>query len=113
MRITMVKKQLASGEPCKKCIDAEQLLRARGLWSRIDNVVWAIENEPESPGMQLAAKHRVDLAPFFLVESDTGEPRVFTSTLQFIKEVLAKPEAASGPAESGVLARTAAASADE
>ncbi|HKO48156.1 MAG TPA: phosphoadenylyl-sulfate reductase [Polyangiaceae bacterium] len=98
MRVTMVKKRLLSGEPCKKCVDAETLLHNRGLWSRIDEVVWAIEGEPESAGMKLAAKYQIDLAPFFVVQSDDGQTRAYTSTLQFIKEALgggALPAAAS------------------
>jgi phosphoadenosine phosphosulfate reductase len=88
MRVTMVKKQLLSGEPCKKCGDAEALLKARGLWSSIDEVLVAAEGDAESPGMKLAARYKVDLAPFFVIESAGSEPRVFTSTLQFIKEGL-------------------------
>jgi phosphoadenosine phosphosulfate reductase len=88
MRVTMVKKRLLNGEPCKKCLDAEALLQTRGLWSRIDEVVWAIEGEPESPGMKLASHYQVELAPFFVVQQDSGEVRVYTSTLQFIKEAL-------------------------
>jgi phosphoadenosine phosphosulfate reductase len=95
MRITMVKKQLLSGEPCKKCADAEALLKSRGLWSRIDQVVWAVEGDAESPGMKLAAEHRVELAPFFIVEAEGAAPRVFTSTLLFIKEALGAGSAAS------------------
>ena len=34
---------------------AEELLKSRGLWNRIDEVVWADENDPTSPGMQLGA----------------------------------------------------------
>jgi phosphoadenosine phosphosulfate reductase len=88
MRVTMVKKRLLNGEPCKKCNDAEALLKARGLWERIDDVVWALEGDPESAGMKLAAQYEVELAPFFIVEPDSGDARVFTSTLQFIKEAL-------------------------
>jgi len=88
MRVTMVKKRLLSGEPCKKCVDAEALLKSRGLWSRIDEVAWAIEGHPDSPGLQLAAEHQVELAPFFVVREDNGQVRVYTSTLQFIKEAL-------------------------
>ncbi|HEX3776815.1 MAG TPA: phosphoadenylyl-sulfate reductase [Polyangiaceae bacterium] len=103
MRITMVKKKLLGGEACKKCVQAEDMLKARGLWSRIDAVVWANEGEPESPGMQLAAKHKIELAPFFVVETDGSEPRIYTSTVQFIKEVLGgsmrvEPSASSAPA---------------
>lgn len=101
MRITMVKKRLLGGEPCKKCAQAEDMLKARGLWPCIDEVVWAIEGEPESPGMKLAARYRVELAPFFIVEQAGSEPRVYTSTVQFIKEALgggvsAAPDATPG-----------------
>jgi phosphoadenosine phosphosulfate reductase len=88
MRVTMVKKRLLNGEPCKKCVDAEKLLESRGLWSRVDEVVWAIEGDPDSAGMKLAREHQVDLAPFFVVRDDQGGTRVYTSTLQFIKEAL-------------------------
>jgi phosphoadenosine phosphosulfate reductase len=97
MHVTMVKKRLANGEPCRKCVQAEELLKARGLWSLIDEVVWADENDPSSPGMQLGARLGVGLAPFFVV-SDSGkgqgsanEPEtevVYESVLQFIKERL-------------------------
>jgi phosphoadenosine phosphosulfate reductase len=69
-------------------VQAEDLLKARGLWPRINEVVWAVEGEPASPGMKLAAHYRVELAPFFVVESEGSEPRVYTSTVQFIKEAL-------------------------
>ena len=108
MRVTMVKKRLLSGEPCKKCVDAETLLKNRGLWSRIDEVVWAIEGEPESAGMQLAAQYQVELAPFFVVQDDQGEARVYTSTLQFIKEALG-----GGNSAPTVTATGAALGADE
>jgi len=39
MHVTMVKKRLANGEPCRKCAQAEDLLKNRGLWNRIDDVV--------------------------------------------------------------------------
>lgn len=67
MRVTMVKKQFADGSTCQKCVQAEELLRRRGLWERIERVVWAMEAEPSSEGMRLAAEHHVTLAPFFLV----------------------------------------------
>jgi phosphoadenosine phosphosulfate reductase len=88
MHVTMVKKRLLNGDPCKKCLDAETLLESRGLRSRIDEIVWAIEGDPESAGMKLALEHQVELAPFFVVRDDAGAVRVYTSTLQFIKEAL-------------------------
>src|SRR4051812_34191355 len=88
MRVTMVKKRLLGGEACKKCVQAEDMLKARGLWPRVDEVVWAVEGDPESPGMKLSAQYRVELAPFFIVENEGTAPRVYTSTVQFIKEAL-------------------------
>lgn len=85
MKITMVKKRLASGEPCPKCAQAEELLRRRGLWERVDERVWADEADPSSAGWALAAEHDVALAPFFVVTRDGAAPEVFTSALAFVK----------------------------
>src|SRR6187551_3607314 len=87
MHVTMVKKRLANGQPCEKCVQAEELLKRRGLWQRIDEVVWADESDPSSAGMQLAEAKAVKLAPFFIVKDDAGE-QVYTSALGFIKERL-------------------------
>jgi phosphoadenosine phosphosulfate reductase len=106
MHITMVKKRLRNNEPCAKCLQAEEMLRGRGLWERISEVVWAIEGDPESPGMALSRQLGVELAPFFIVRDDSGNQTVFTSTIKFVKDVLtaaptAQPsEGAAGPAES-------------
>lgn len=94
MRITMVKKRLASGEPCKKCVQTEEMLNARGLWHRIDEVVWAVENEPHSPGMRMSERLGVDLAPFFVVTEDDGTETVYKSVLKLVKERLVEPAAA-------------------
>lgn len=83
LTITMVKKRLASGAPCPKCIEAEAWLRERGLWERVSRVVWADENDPASEGMQLARTHGVSLAPFFIVTElgTDGRAAIVTSTL--------------------------------
>jgi len=101
MHVTMVKKQLADGSPCNKCQQAEDLLKRRGLWDRIDEIVWAYEGQPDSPGMRLAAQHDVSLAPFFIVRDAAGA-LVYTSTLELIKQrlapTLAAPTTAAPPA---------------
>ena len=107
MHVTMVKKRLASGQPCEKCVQAEELLKRRGLWDRIDQVLWADENDASSPGMKLAAEKGVTLAPFFVVKDDSGE-QVYTSALGFIKERLAAP-AVAGAEVGGALDERAAA----
>lgn len=87
VRVTMVKKQLASGEPCRKCGQAEDMLRRRDLWTLVNEVVIADERDPKSPGMLLAEKHQIELAPFFLVD-DGSSTRVFDSAIKLAKEVL-------------------------
>jgi hypothetical protein len=88
MRITMVKKIKADGAPCRKCADVENRLIESGHLRRIHRIVVADERDAVSEGMQLAALHRVDVAPFFIVEKDDGTARIYTVYLQFLKEVL-------------------------
>lgn len=83
----MVKKRLLDGHECRKCAQATEQLKARGLWKRIDAVVEAQEGDPNSPGNQLAARLGVDVAPFFIVRDDTGE-HVYTSVMRMIQDRL-------------------------
>lgn len=85
MHITMVKKRLADGSDCKKCEEAMTHLQSRGLWSRIDEVVWAFEDDPASPGMVLGQRLGVERAPFFIVRDEQGES-VYTSVLQLVRD---------------------------
>jgi len=85
MHVTMVRKKMRDGSDCRKCADAVEHLRARGLWERIDEVVWAQESDPDSPGMVLAARFGIDRAPFFVVR-DAGGDKVYTSVLRLIEE---------------------------
>jgi len=82
---TMVKKTMRDGSDCRKCAEATEHLRSRGLWDRIDEVVWAREDDPQSPGMLLGARYGVERAPFFIVRDDAGES-VYTSVLQLIQK---------------------------
>jgi phosphoadenosine phosphosulfate reductase len=94
----MVKKLLQNGEPCAKCVQAEEMLRARGVWDQIDDVVWAKEGDPESPGARLAQKHGVDLAPFFIIERPETAVEIVQSTLKLIKQLSAAPRPAAAVA---------------
>jgi phosphoadenosine phosphosulfate reductase len=95
MHITMVKKRLENGDACDKCIQAEELLKSKGHWDKIHEVLWAIDGDPNSPGMALAAAKGVKHAPFFVVRDATGSERVYVSVLKFIKECLSST--ADGP----------------
>lgn len=97
----MIKKRLLNGDPCPKCAQTEEMLRRRGLWQRIDEVVWAIEGESESPGAALGIRHGVDRAPFFVVRDDSGDETVFLSALQLIRVHLSDAPPAAGPLAAG------------
>jgi hypothetical protein len=86
MRITMVKKKLRDGSDCRKCEEVTEYLRGRGLWERIDEVIWAEEGNAESPGMILGERLGVERAPFFVVRDDAGEI-VYTSVLQLAQRL--------------------------
>lgn len=96
MHITFVKKILADGQPCPKCIDVERRLADSGLRGHIDEVVIADERDADSPGMALAKRHDVALAPFFLVRDETGETTVYTVYLKFVREVFGGEAAGRG-----------------
>jgi hypothetical protein len=87
MQLTMVKKRLVDGSECRKCQEATGILKSRGLWERVDEVVWAVEGDPGSAGMVLGARHAVDVAPFFIVR-DEGREAVYTSVLQLVRDRL-------------------------
>ena len=86
----MIKKRLRNGEPCAKCAQTEEMLRRRGLWDRVDEVVWAIEGEADSPGAVVGRRHGVDVAPFFVVRDEGGGETVFRSALQLIRTHLSQ-----------------------
>jgi phosphoadenosine phosphosulfate reductase len=101
MNVTMVKKRLLNGQPCKKCAQAEEVLRRRGLWERIDRVVVADEGDAESEGMRMARAFGMETAPFFVVTGGDGPPRIFESVLTLIKDGLSLEPGAAPGASSG------------
>jgi hypothetical protein len=85
MHITMVKKKLKDGSDCRKCAEITEHLKSRGLWDRIDEVVWAYEDDENSPGMLLGKRLGVERAPFFVVRDERGE-KTYASVLQLVRE---------------------------
>jgi len=90
MHITMVKKIKKDGSSCRKCADVVTQLEDNNLLGRIDRIVVADERDPNSEGMILAKEHNVDLAPFFVVEEDGQDTKIYTVYFKFVKEVLSK-----------------------
>lgn len=91
MKITLVKKILEDGSPCKKCVEVTNRLKDSGYLKRIDETLVADLRDPDSPGLRLARKLNVDRAPFFVVEQDDGTELVYTVYFKFVKEFL-EPE---------------------
>jgi hypothetical protein len=98
MHVIMVKKKLKDGSDCRKCAEVTDYLRSRGLWEKIDEVIWAHEDDPESAGMKLGARLGVERAPFFVVR-DEGVERVYTSVLQLMRDRFSDVEAARDAAK--------------
>lgn len=86
-QITLVKKVLANGEDCRKCLDVMSRLEKDHLLAKIDDIVIADERDNNSAGMRLARQFDVQLAPFFLVRGDE-QTQVYTSYLALKRDVL-------------------------
>ena len=85
MHITMVKKRLADGSECRKCLEATAHLQSRGLWEQVTEIVWAHEDDDASHGMVLSRHHGVECAPFFIVR-DEGREVIYVSVLQLVRD---------------------------
>ncbi|RKZ46805.1 MAG: hypothetical protein DRQ48_09550 [Gammaproteobacteria bacterium] len=90
MHITMVKKIMKDGSPCRKCADVLTQLQENKLLDKIDQIVIADERDPDSEGMILARQHKVELAPFFVVEEEGQAAEIYTIYFKFVKEVLSE-----------------------
>ena len=88
MKVTLVKKILADGSPCKKCGDVIAKLEASNQMQYIDEIVVADERDKNSEGMQLATQYNVKRAPFFIVEREGQAPEIYTIYFKFVKEVI-------------------------
>ena len=77
-KVAFVKKKLETGEWCAKCNDVSARLEKDGTSKFIDHIAVADENDPESEGIRLALKHKVNRAPFFIVkDTETNSEEVF------------------------------------
>lgn len=87
MNITIVKKIRPDGSLCRKSAEVSNKLDKLNLSDRIDCVVFADEREYSSPGLELARRHGVQAAPFFIVEEEE-QTQIYTKYSRFFKEVL-------------------------
>ncbi len=85
MKVIMVKKRLRSGEECPRCTDATEYLKKKGVFDRLHAVVWYDESTPDDEGHRLAKLHKVERAPFFIVERPGREPEMIDSPMRIYK----------------------------
>ena len=88
MTITFVKKIKEDGSPCRKCAEVQSRLEKEGYINKIDRTVIADERDSSSEGMQLAKRYNVSQAPFFIVEEENVEPKIYTVYFKFVNDVL-------------------------
>merc|ERR1712146_507854 len=101
--ITMVKKLMPDGSPCRKCNEIQERLEKDGLQDRIDSVLYMDPNTPGvDAGTKIAMQHGIKTAPFFVVRTLTADSSdgqdavhedVYTAYLRMKKQVSARRRA--------------------
>ncbi len=81
--ITFVKKIMSDGRLCNKCAEVSERLERDGLLEKINYIAVADSKNIDSEGMLLASKHKVERAPFFIVEEADGQIKVFDVYFKF------------------------------
>merc|ERR1719151_474425 len=69
-KVTFVKKIYSDGSTCQKCDFVWKQIEKDGFTGKIDRIVVADERDMSSEGIVLAKRHKVQRAPFFVVEND-------------------------------------------
>lgn len=88
MNIKLVQKIKSDGNSCKKSARVLNSLKELNLLDKINEVIAADERQPSnSEGYDLVKKYQVLSAPFFIVEDDDGNVKVYTAYYKFMKEV--------------------------
>jgi hypothetical protein len=82
MKVIMVKKRLADGSECRKCQEATDFLKGKGVWDQIDEIVWFDETVQDSPGAALAIEHEMERAPFFVIERRNTPAQAIDSVMR-------------------------------
>ncbi|BAY82668.1 hypothetical protein NIES267_21520 [Calothrix parasitica NIES-267] len=87
MNIKLVQKIKKDGNSCRKSAKVLKELKELNLLDKIDEIIAADERQSNSEGFDLARKHQVSSAPFFIVENDEGITKIYTAYYQFMKDV--------------------------
>ncbi|KST65359.1 hypothetical protein [Mastigocoleus testarum] len=88
MVIKLVQKIKLDGNPCRKSAKILNSLHELNLIDKIDAIISADERNPHNnEGFILASQYQVSSAPFFIVENDEGEPKIYTAYYRFMKDI--------------------------
>ena len=74
---------MPDGTMCAKCTEVSERLVKDDLLNLINYIAIADSQNADSEGMQLAHQHKVERAPFFLVEEEGGEVHIFDVYFKF------------------------------
>ncbi|MDY6901143.1 MAG: hypothetical protein SWZ49_24135 [Cyanobacteriota bacterium] len=86
MNIKLVQKIKKDGNSCRKSAKVLKELEKLNLLDKIDEIIAADERQSSSEGFDLAKKHNVSSAPFFIVENE-GKTKIYTAYYRFMKDV--------------------------
>jgi hypothetical protein len=87
MNIKLIQKIKIDGNSCHKSARVLNELKELNLLDTIDEIIAADErHQSNSEGFDLARKHNVSSAPFFIVE-DEGKTKIYTAYYRFMKDV--------------------------
>merc|ERR1719343_710540 len=92
-KVTFVKKIYSDGSTCQKCDFVWKQIQKDGLTDKIDRTVVADERDMTSEGIILARKHKVQRAPFFVVNEEGASvesEKVYDVYFKLKKKVFAK-----------------------
>ena len=87
MHIKLVQKIKKDGNSCRKSAKVLKELEELNLLDKIDEIIAADERQSGSEGFDLAKKHNVSSAPFFIVENDEGVTKIYTAYYRFMKDI--------------------------
>lgn len=87
MNIKLIQKIKIDGNSCRKSARVLNELKELNLLDKIDEIIAADErDQSDSKGFDLAIKHNVSSAPFFIVENK-GKTKIYTAYYRFMKDV--------------------------
>ena len=88
MHIKLVQKIKLDGNSCRKSARVLKDLEELNLLDQIHEIIAADERQQSnSKGFELAKKHQVSSAPFFIVENDRGITKIYTAYYRFMKDI--------------------------